>query len=111
MLGTGGMDFNNQIFKTFFSNAFNNEMHKAFIGFIIPATYIAYYTLFYGMSNRFEVLRSKDGTKTTVIKITGNFNTVNSTTNDEMEWEFTNVTSSSTKIRKRQQKHQRRRRE
>ena len=47
---------------------------------------------------RLEVLRSKDGTTTTVVKITENFIVVNSTTNDEMDWEFTNVTSSSTKM-------------
>ena len=40
MLETGGMDFNNQITKTFFNNALNNEMRKIFIGFFIPAIYI-----------------------------------------------------------------------
>ena len=37
MLETGGMDFNDQITKRIFNNVFNNEMHKAFIGFFIPA--------------------------------------------------------------------------
>ena len=79
---TGGMDFNDQITKTFFTNVFNNEMHKAFIGFFIPANYIVYYTMFHRMNNQFETLRSKNGTTTTVIKAIGNFTTVNSTTND-----------------------------
>ena len=57
MLKTGGMDFNDQITKTFFNNALNNEMHRALIGFFIPAFYIAYYTMFHGMNNQFEVLR------------------------------------------------------
>ena len=99
MLETGGMDFNDQITKTFFNNAFNNEMYKVFIDFFIPAIFIAYYTMFHGMNNQLEVLRIKYGT-TTVIKAIGNFTTVNSTTNDEMDWEFTNVTNSTTKIAK-----------
>ena len=78
------MDFNDQIFKTIFGNAFNNEMHKKFIAFFIPATYIAYYTMLHGMSNQFEVLRMKNGTTTTVIKATGSFTTVDSITNHEM---------------------------
>ena len=65
MLETGGMDFNDQITKTFFNNVFNNEMHKTFIGFFIPESYIVYYTMLYGMSNQFEILRMKDGTTTT----------------------------------------------
>ena len=51
MLETGGMDFSDQITKKFLNNALNNEMHKAFIGFFIPATYIAYYTILRGINN------------------------------------------------------------
>ena len=97
MLETGGINFNDQITKTFFNNAFNNEMHKTLIGFFIPAIYIAYYTMFHGMNNKLETLRTKDETTTTVIKITGNSTTVDSITNDEMDWEPT-VTNSSTKM-------------
>ena len=99
MSETGGMDFNDQITKTFFNNVFNNEMYKIFIGFFIPAIYIVYCTIFDKMNNQFEFLGSKNGT-TTVIKIIGNFTMVDSTTNDEMNWEFT-VTSSFTKMVKR----------
>ena len=95
------MDFNDQITKTFFINVLNNEMHKTLIGFFIPAIYIVYYTMFHGMNNQFEILRVKDGMTTTVIKITKNFTTVNSTTNDVMDWEFT-ITSSFTKMVKKQ---------
>ena len=76
MLKTGGMDFNDQIMKTFFNNVFNNEMHKVFIGFFILAIYIVYCTMFHGMNNQFEVLRIKDGTTTTtttVIKVNWKF--------------------------------------
>ena len=100
MLKTGGMDFNDQITKTFFNNALNNEMHRALIGFFIPAFYIAYYTMFHGMNNQFEVLRSKNGTTTTVVKIIKNFIMGDSTTNDGMDWEFSNVTSSATRTAK-----------
>ena len=93
----GGMDFNDQITKTFFNNVFNNEMHKIFIGFFIPAIYIVYYTMFHGMNNQFEILRVKNKMMTTVIKVIENFTTVNFITNDEMDWEFT-VTNSFTKI-------------
>ena len=72
-------------------------MHKAFIGFFIPAIYTVYCTMLYGLNNQFEILRVKNGPTTTVIKITGSFTMVNSITNDEMDWEFT-VTSSSTKM-------------
>ena len=42
MLEVSGMDWNDQIMKTFFYNAFNNEMHEIFIGSFIPAEpYIA----------------------------------------------------------------------
>ena len=71
-------------------------MHKTLIGFFFPATYNAYCTMFHGMNNQFEILRSKNGT-TTVIRVIGNFTTVNSIRNDEMDWEPT-VTSSSTKM-------------
>ena len=37
---------------------------------------------------------------TTVMKIIESFTTVNSTTNDEMDWEFTNVINSLTKLTK-----------
>ena len=50
--------------------------------------------MFYGMNNQFEVLRSKNWMTTTVIKVTKSFTTVNSTMNDEVNWEFTNLTSS-----------------
>ena len=67
MLETGGIDFNDQIKKKFFNNVFNNEMHKIFIGFFIPTTfYIAYWIMFHGMNNQFEVLRSKNGITTVV---------------------------------------------
>ena len=91
------MDFNDQITKTFFNNVFNNEMHKTFIGFFIPSTYIVYCTMLHGMNNQFEILRMKDETTTTVIKITGSFIMVDSTTDNVMDWEFT-VTSSTTKM-------------
>ena len=94
------MDFNDQITKTFFNNVLNNEIHKAFIGFFIPAFYIAYYTMFHKLNNQFEILRSKDGTTPTVIKIARSFIMVNSITNDEINWEFTNMTSSATKTAK-----------
>ena len=85
------MDFNDQIAKTFFNNAFNNEMHKTFIGFFIPAIYIVYYIMFHGMNNQFEILRMKNGMTTTVIKVPKNvkkFTTVNSiTTNDQFIYE------------------------
>ena len=100
MLKTGGMDFNDQITKTFFNNVLNNEMHKIFIGSFIPIIYTVYCTMFHGMNNQLEGLRSKNGTATTVIKVIGSFTTVNSTTNDEMDWEFINVTSLSTKMTK-----------
>ena len=89
MLETGGMDFSDQVTKTFLNNALNNEMHKTFIGFLIPATYTAYCTMFHGMSNQLKVLRSKDWTTTTttVARVTGSFTTVDSITNDEMDWE------------------------
>ena len=86
LLKTKGMDFNDQITKTFFNNVLNNEMHKTLTSFFIPAFYIAYCTMFHGMNNQFEILRSKIGTTTTtVIKITKNFIMINSTTNDEMD--------------------------
>ena len=97
-LETGVMDFSDHVTKTFFNNVFNNEMYKNFIDFFIPATYIAYYTMFHKMINQFEVLRSKNGTTTTtVIKIIGNSTMVDSITNDQIDWEFT-VTSSFTKM-------------
>ena len=55
-------------------------MHKALIGFFIPAIYTVYYTMFYGMSNQFGVLRVKNGMTTTVVRVTGSFTTVDSTT-------------------------------
>ena len=55
------MDFNNQITKTFFNNALNNEMHKTFIGFFIPAIYIAYCTMFHRRNNQIKILRVKNG--------------------------------------------------
>ena len=55
MLETGGMDFNDQITKTFFNNAFNNEMHKTFIGLFIPAIYTEYCTMLHGTNNQFEI--------------------------------------------------------
>ena len=64
------MDFNDQITKTFFNNVFNNEMHKLFIGFFIPAIYNVYYIMLYGMNNQLEILRMKNGTTTTVVEIT-----------------------------------------
>ena len=73
MLETGGMDFNDQISKTFFGNAFIYEMYKKFIGFFIPPIYTVYYIRLHGVNNQFEVLRSKDGTMTTVIRITRSF--------------------------------------
>ena len=86
MLETGGIDLNNQITKTFFNNVLNNEMHKTFIGFFIPAIYIVYYTMLHGINNQFEILRMKDETTTTtVIKVIGNSTAVNSTTSDEMD--------------------------
>ena len=97
---TGGMDFNDQITKTFFNNVFNNETDKTFIGFFIPAISIVYCTMFHGMNNQFEILRVKNGTTTTLIKVTKSFTTVNSTTNDNMDWEFTNMTSSTTRTAK-----------
>ena len=100
MLKTKKINFNDQITKTFFNNVFNNEMHKAFIGFFIPAIYIVYCTMFHGMNNQFEVLRVKDETTMTVVRVTRSYTTVNSTTNDEMDWEFTNVTSSATRTAK-----------
>ena len=100
MLETEGMDFNDQITKTFFNKFFNNEMHKTFIGFFIPAIYIAYCNMFHGINNQFEVLRVKNGMTTTIIKIIENFTTGNSITNDEINWEFT-VTNSFTKMVKR----------
>ena len=90
MLEAGGMDFSDQVTKTFLNNVFNNEMHKAFIGFFIPATYTAYYTMFHGMNNQLKVLRSKNWTTTTTVtRVTKSFTTVNSITNDEMDWEPT----------------------
>ena len=38
MLETGGMDFSDQVTKTFLNHVFKNETHKIFIDFIIPAT-------------------------------------------------------------------------
>ena len=38
MLEAKGMDFNDQVTKTFFNNALNNEVHRARIGLFIPAT-------------------------------------------------------------------------
>ena len=70
-------------------------MHKAFIGFFIPAIYTVYCTMLYGVSNQFEVFRMKDGTTTTVIRITRNSIMVDSTTDNVMDWEFT-VTNSAT---------------
>ena len=99
-VGNGGMDFNDQITKTFFNNTLNNNMLKVFNGLYIIAIYIAYYTMFHGMNNQFEILRPKNGTTTTVIKSLEKFTMVNSTTNDEMDWESTNVTNSSTKMTK-----------
>ena len=72
-------------------------MHKTFIGFFIPSIYIIYCTMFHGMNNQFEVLGVKNGMTTTVIKAIGNFTTVNSITNDVMDWEFT-ITNSLTKM-------------
>ena len=97
MLETGGMEFIDQFSKTFFGNVFNNEMHKIFIGSFIPTIYIAYFIMCHGVINQFETLRSKNGMTATAIKITGNFTTVNFTTNDVMDWEFI-ITSSFTKI-------------
>ena len=97
LLKTGGMDFNDQITKTFFNNVFNNKMHKTFIGFFIPAIYIVYYTIFHVMNNQFETLRVKNGTTTTVIKVAKSFTTINSTTNAVMDWEST-IPSSFTKM-------------
>ena len=59
--------------------------------------------MFHKMNNQFQVLRLKNGTTTTVIKVIADFTTVNSTTNDEMDCEFT-VTNSFTKIVKRKTK-------
>ena len=50
------------------------------------------------MSNQFEVLRLKNGMTTTVINITKKITTANSTKNDEMDWKFINVTSSTAKM-------------
>ena len=49
------------------------------------------------INNQSEVLRAKNGMTTTVIKVTKNFTTVNSTTNDVMDWEFT-ITNLFTKM-------------
>ena len=103
MLETGGMDFSDQVTKTFLNNAFNNEMHKTFIGFFIPATYIAYCTMLHKTNNRLKALRSKNWTTTTVTRITKSFTTVNSIMNDEMDWEPT-VTNSFTKMVKQKAK-------
>ena len=104
MSKTGEMDWNYQIMKTFFKNVLNNAMYKSFIGYFVPAMYIVYCTMFHGINNPFKTLRLKNVRTTTVIKVTTNtksFTTVNSTaTNDEMDWEFTNVTSSATKTAK-----------
>ena len=98
MLETGGMEFNDQTTKTYFNNAFNYEMHKIFIGLPIPETYTAYCTMFHGMNNQFETLRSKDWTTTTTVtRITGNSIMVDSTTDDVMDWEPI-VTNSFTKM-------------
>ena len=84
--------------------ALNNEMHKTLIGFYIPATYIAYYTMFHGMNNQLKALRSKDWTTTTTVaRVTKSSTTVDFITNDEMDWEPT-VTSSSTKTVKQKAK-------
>ena len=97
-LKKGWMDFNDQITKTFLNNALNNEMHKTLIGFFIPTIYTVYCTMFHGVNNQLKILQSKDGTTTTVIKITGNVkSTVYSITNNEINWEPT-VTSSATKM-------------
>ena len=97
----GGINWNDQIMKTFFNNGFNNEMHKLFIALFILAVYIVYYNMFHGMNNQFEILRSKNGMTTTLMKIiknTKSFTTVNSTTtNDIMDWEYI-ITSSFTKM-------------
>ena len=79
-------------------------MHKTLIGFFITTTYTAYYTVFYGMNNQLKALRSKNWTTTmTVARATGSFTTVDSITNDEMDWEPT-VTSSFTKMVKQKAK-------
>ena len=101
MLEAWGINWNDQIAKTFLNNVVNNEMHKNFIGIFIPKIYTVYCIIFYGMNNQFEALQSKDVMTATVIKITRNaksFTTVNSTTtNDEIDWELPNMTSSATK--------------
>ena len=91
------MNFDDQITKTIFNNL-NNEMHKVLIGFYIPAIYIVYCTMFHGMNNQFEVLRLKDGTMTTVVRVTFFF-----TTNDVINWEFT-ITGFFTKMVRRRAK-------
>ena len=98
MLGTGGMEFNDQTTKIYFNNALNHDMHKAFIGLFIPATYTAYCIMFHRMNNQLKVLRSKDWTTTTTVtRVTKSFTTVNSITDDVMDWEPT-VNSSFTKM-------------
>ena len=61
--------------------------------------------MFHGMNNQFEVLRSKNGTMTTVIKVTKNSITINSTTDNAIDWEITNVTSSTAETAKNQRKN------
>ena len=104
MLKTGRINFNDQITKTFINNVFNNEMHKIFIGFFyIPTIYTVFYVLFHEMNNQFEILRLKNVTMTTVIKLIKFYTRVNSITNDVINWEFT-ITSSFTKMVKKKKK-------
>ena len=57
----GGDGFQWSNHEKLFQQAFNNEMHKKFIGIFIPATFIAYCTMFHGMKNQFKILQVKMG--------------------------------------------------
>ena len=47
------MDLNDQITKTFFIIVFNNEMHKTFIRFFIPAIYVAPFSMEWIINSKF----------------------------------------------------------
>ena len=106
MLEVGSLNWDEQIKKTFLSNAINISLQETLVVTPIPATYVGYCELFHGVNNNLKSLRAKkkreiDGnspTNRSAKNIAGNFtsNSVERTT-DEMDWSpTTNVTVSVT---------------
>ena len=67
MLEVGGLNWDEQVKKTFLNNAINTSLQEAIIATPIPATYVGYCDLLHGMNNNLEALRTKKSVKLVVI--------------------------------------------